>query len=190
MTLRLNEELLTPPGGWRYEQPETGVVMRATTLKDLVGQVVSHRENNGLKIGNAGQDVVDYLCTKMPELCSESQQIADRSFSLHDVMAFLRTIKNLMAQGGGMVPLEEAKRRADICVSCPHNKKVAGCYGCQNIAGKVTELLGGRDTGHGDSVKQCAVCGCSIAAKVHFPLEVLKQSQAGGYEFPDWCWLH
>lgn len=39
----LRDTRTAPPGGWHYTQPETGLVMRAASLGELIATVIRHR---------------------------------------------------------------------------------------------------------------------------------------------------
>jgi len=187
--MTLNDSLLTPPNGWRYEQPETGLMIVATTLKQLIERVVLHRKNNNLPLGNPVKEVQAYICAKEPSACSDQPLRPKQGFTVSDVRAFLHTVTKLLAEGGKLVEPVEAERRAAICAKCPHNQKVSGCFGCQNVGNLVLKAIGSRATSYDAALQQCNICGCSLAAKVHVPLEIIQQTQAREYEFPEWCWL-
>jgi len=172
--MQLRETLITPPGGWRYEQPETGVMVRATTLKELYDRVVVHRKNNGLKMGNVLADIQNFLCKSGAD-CFDTPQGSDMpSVTVNTVLNALKTMV------GGMVDAGEAGRRAAVCQTCPMNVPIAGCFGCRNIIPTITKHILGKQT-FGLEKRGCKVCGCSLSAKVWF-----ESSTPGNY--PSWCW--
>jgi hypothetical protein len=172
--MQLRETLITPPGGWRYEQPETGVVIRATTLKELHDRVVVHRRNNDLNTDKTLSDIHNYLCASGAE-CFDTPQGSDLpSVTVNTVLSALKTMS------GGMLGSTEAGRRAEICKTCPMNVEIKGCFGCRNIIPTITKHILGKQT-FGLEKRGCKVCGCSLSAKVWF-----ESTTPGNY--PSWCW--
>lgn len=110
---------------------------------------------------------------------------AKRPISFDDVKRCANTLKQWHDAGSPLVTVEEAERRAAICVTCPKNRRVHGCMGC-SAAGTVLEwIVGERKTSQDEKLKQCIVCGCNLSTKLLFPLEV---TDSTGLRFPDWCW--
>lgn len=187
--IRITDTMATPPGGWRYEQPETGYVMRSGSLRGLVALVRAHREGNGLTVGDPEQDIHEWLCAMHPEICRRETAIIEKpGIGFSDVQAFVATVTELIKRKGdrSFVGKDEAERRASVCITCPHNKSLPGCGPCKGIASLVTL---NRETSKDDSLKQCAICGCFLATKVHLDRDLIRETQAKDYVFPDWCWL-
>lgn len=46
--LKFKTTSVTPPGGWRYMQQETGVELRHLTWSGFLSMIVSHRKSNGI----------------------------------------------------------------------------------------------------------------------------------------------
>lgn len=61
----MTEPLIVPNGGWRYIQPDTDFMFKADLLGELVDAVKSHREANGLALGDPRQDILDQLQDSM-----------------------------------------------------------------------------------------------------------------------------
>lgn len=187
--IRIVDTMQTPPGGWRYEQPETGYVMTSGSLAGLISKIQEHRKGNAIEAGDPERDVHEFICAKSPELCMRQTAIIEKpGLGLEDVRAFAETVKAIVAKRGEgcYVESEQAEKRAAVCVSCPHNKRLPGCTPCQGIANLVSL---NRETSRDDSLKQCAVCGCFLSSKVHLTNEVILETQAKDYTFPDWCWV-
>jgi hypothetical protein len=185
---------VTPPGGWRYVQPETGFEFAASTLRELVKKVTSHREANGIDVGDPSADIQDFVCAQLPvgsETCShviEGDYALKTHFTMEDVKRFIQAAVSALA-GRGLVDQTEAERRAALCASCPLNTTVKGCWRCKGLAEWLFKLIGARTTAHASRLNQCGVCGCAIKAKIWLPLDVAKRVSEG-YTFPSWCWLN
>lgn len=58
----------TPPGGWRYVQPETKCEMTSESLEALVAQVVRHRDYKHIEpVGreDVGRDIQRQICARI-----------------------------------------------------------------------------------------------------------------------------
>ena len=192
--LLLEDTLETPPGGWRYEQPETGIVLTSSGgFRGLCKVVRLHREANGLPEGDPALDVHVYLCSKYPDRCRRDVIVIveKTGFDIRDVKAFLATVSAAIDRRGtdAFVDLEESDRRAAICMTCPYNKKLPGCFGCQSVGRIVVGIIGDRASKWQGRLLQCSICGCANEAKVHLNKDLILETQAKDYVFPEWCWL-
>jgi hypothetical protein len=183
-----------PPGGWRYVQPETDFEFSASTLRGLVQKVTSHRETNGLPVGDPRADIEAFVCAQLPvgsEDCThvlEGDYALKTHFTMEDVKRFLQAAVSALGSEG-LVVQEEAERRASICAACPLNTTVSGCWRCKGLAEWLFRLIGARTTAHASRLNQCGVCGCAIKAKIWLPQSVARKVSEG-YTFPSWCWLN
>jgi len=190
----VRDTTVSPPGGWRYIQPETGFEFTASTLREVVKRVTAHREANGLAIGDPSADIQDFVCAQLPlgsEDCIhviEGDYAVKTKFTMDDVKRFIQAAVAALGSRG-LVDQPEAERRAAICASCPLNTNVKGCWRCRGLAEWLFKLIGARTTAHGSRLNQCGVCGCAIKAKIWLPLDVAQQVSEG-YTFPSWCWLN
>jgi hypothetical protein len=190
----VKDTTVSPPGGWRYIQPETGFEFTASTLREVVKKVTAHREANGIAIGDPSADIQDFVCAQLPlgsEDCIhviEGDYAVKTKFTMDDVKRFIQAAVAALGSRG-LVDQPEAERRAAICASCPLNTNVKGCWRCRGLAEWLFKLIGARTTAHGSRLNQCGVCGCAIKAKIWLPLDVAKQVSEG-YTFPSWCWLN
>jgi hypothetical protein len=197
MIVKVADLSITPPGGWRYRQPETGCEFKAATLPALGRVVRDHRAANNLPPGSPLEEIQAYVCAQLPlgsEDCTteaDPAELADialkTQFSMEDVKRFLMAAKDALGQKG-LVDQSEADRRAGICAGCPLNQSVGGCWTCQGLAEWIFKLIGARITAHASRLRQCGSCGCNIKAKVWLPLDVARKVSEG-YKFPSWCWI-
>lgn len=189
---RLIPTSLTPPGGYRYTQPETSHTMTASSFHVLVDRVVQHRKANNLPVPFNIDDAVEmYICHERPELCEERGKVTAGSQPLTLGLA-VRLTKTLIAAGKRRVEQGEADRRSEICSTCPDNVEPSGCTGCNKpmVKKAVEFIVSGNKTAYDSSLKSCKHCGCFNAAQVWIPLDALQSviSEGENDNLPDHCW--
>lgn len=86
-----------------------------------------------------------------------------------------------------MVSEDVAKRRAKICMGCPHNvfpDKGAFIEWADSMAEAAT---GGKRIEETDKLGNCEVCSCPLRAKIWHkgPFKLLKQEKQ---KLPGFCW--
>jgi hypothetical protein len=184
----LKSKNTTPPGGWRYEQPETGAVLHGSSWSSLIKEVEKHRVQNGIKTAGLEGDIETFLCSILPpSMCQFTQpkKTSKKTVGIRDVADFVNAVKDTL-YNGGVVEEEKARKRAEICARCPLNVSIPGCYGCKGIANTVMSLLGSKTHGQEGVIKQCGACGCYLDAKVWVPY---KKQPATINEYPPHCWM-
>lgn len=109
-------------------------------------------------------------------------------------------IKGMEAVGGEiLVPVEEAERRAGICVAgdsgsrCPQNIEVNGeslIDGLQNDL--MAKQVDGHTTSQDSNLGTCNACSCRLRTIVHLKAAVLKpgMSEVSTNKHPAFCWKH
>lgn len=183
------DTLQVPPGGfWRYREPETGVVVESNHHAAFLAQAFQHREANGLYTGGGWQaEVWDLFCMQNPNFPSREIGTPERHLTIDDIRRFSVTVSRWIGAGGKWVAQEEAERRAAICVGCPNNKSLPGCWGCRGPLNWLKDMLGGNQTSHDSNLESCAKCFCNLRVKVHLPLDVIDNE--GVTDLPDFCWM-
>jgi hypothetical protein len=189
--MHLKELSLAPPGGFRYTQPESGLTMTGLTLDALLKKVAQHRSNMGYPTPRRlSEEIEEAICRSLsPEdqtaLCNNGIR-ARKSVSWTSVRDFLVSAGSWL-KSGEIVPVDEAERRAAICVGCPLNVPLAGCGICQTTLGALREAVLKRGTSKDALLLACGVCGCDNKTQVHAPIEALRAG-TGHFKYPDWCW--
>lgn len=188
---------VVPPGGFVYVEPASGVEFRHTVFDEILNRVRLHRIANGFPLPPGWQDEVESaMCEHHgPETWQFVDESSDnrepRRVHISDVLNFVAVVRAWVAaeQGEKFVSPEEAERRAEICAGCPYNQAIDGCQPCQDLAGKVYRLLGGRTTKWDHMLKGCAICSCS-GAQVHITLRILHKGVPPemNEKFPTGCW--
>lgn len=190
----LAEKSLSPPGGWKYTQPESGKFFSGISYRQLFELVAAHRRGNNYDVAPGWEQRFE------EEFCQQNQLVGtqwcplqnqdpkpERSLGLSDVRRFLYSVQEAVVKKGDIfVSQEEAENRAATCASCINNATVPGCFGCNGLRNLVDKLRGNRHTSHDERLRHCTVCGCTNSVKVWLKESVIDSS---GLEFPDHCWL-
>lgn len=198
--LTLTRPNVTPPGGWRWTDPNTLAVLRADTLAELVKAAVAHRKANKLDpIPDLMAVVMDQICRQVPaSLCHATSSNVVGSFRANpgapgntgNVARFslstsISKTLVLVRNNAGRVSQAEAEKRAGICVVCPMNTQEQVCYSC-SVKSTMDQWLGGsRTTGVDHQLALCGIDGTFSKVSVHVKAEP-NQKKLGGY--PDGCW--
>lgn len=201
-----NEDLLTvvrdvnsPPGGWKYTVPETGVTITGSHYALLKSRVIQHLNANSLPVD---EDLIEHgACveTKPPgSWCSkrEPKPIAGMPVPLLGaVEVFLKCIWAAIV-GREFVPRAEAERRLGICMKCPlRGASPGGCTGCYTLLKKANSLL--EDKGafviaadeDGFVRDTCLACLCVLPLKVWLGDKTLNQCEGSSRPpYAAGCW--
>lgn len=112
--------------------------------------------------------------------------------SISSAHKFLMSMAAWKHMGGEPVSTEEAVRRSEICIKCPHNKegRCGTCFARRAVmylmgAKKMEAAIPYQDNPHSDAITSCRLCGCDLKMKVFVPLGVLDNT---GIKYPEWCW--
>lgn len=201
----LNNIGVTVPGGFRWFCEDTKSYVPATghmvSYTDFIHSCKKHALANNLPIGSQfEQQIQDQICRGLDGAwCRDDSGIPIRPASgwLFDIQSVIQGTLSLgrflIKDKRAKVEPAEAERRASICVGCPFNSDPTGCNNCSLNALKEAAnlIVGGAATRYDGQLKSCKVCGCSLRAKIHLPLDTLltfltKQQLT---ELPSHCWL-
>lgn len=177
---KLLNENETPPGGWRFIDPETGFQFcrKYPTLERLVAHVDNYRAENKLDpLPDTRALVMHYICSQKR---SESKCVA-----VHPSRTVAQYLSGLNAAikmrfrplGRGFVLQKTADMRAQVCVRCPHNKvndnhKSLGYYADRAIQA----IVGPRTTPFDGRLFSCSICTCPLRSKVHVAQDIVESS--------------
>lgn len=192
--MKLADKSLSPPGGWKYTQPETGVLFTGVTYLQMRDKVFRHRRSNGLDVDPGWVERFE------EDFCEQNRLVgtqwcpiegatpkAERHLGVADIRRFLNTAREAIASGGDVfVEQEEADRRAAICAACVNNAEIPGCFGCNGLRKLISKVRGSRTTASEDKLRHCTVCYCTNSVKVWLKEEVIDST---GLQFPPHCWL-
>lgn len=173
-----------PPGGnWVYVDPDSGYSFRHPYLSNVKSNARQHRKVSNFPIGgNWDEEFLQNVCTHTPgNPCDDTNPNkidTNATLTLGDIVRGTEVILALKVFGTPLVELDEAKRRAAICVQCPYNVKYhkpCATKVCEALVKVVRQLVGGATTGYEDRLNACAVCKCDNSAQAHVPLELLRK---------------
>ncbi len=191
---KLKQRNYVPPDGFRYTHSETGHTSRAGDWDSLVTAAKDHRRVMKLPIPD---DLValmeDQLCAQLtPEWCEHrGLPYVETRMSWGDMLDGMNVFKLWAQNGMELVPQEEAERRSDICAGCYLNVSIPGCGPCHGMARIVSEAVGAKKTRNEHLLKACGVCKCLNSAAVHFPLDILNETDTPARQasYPaEFCW--
>lgn len=203
--LRLTNKLQTPPGGWRYRiealaevAPHLVWVGPTHTFNDLRNMILKRCEANSIT-PPSDEAIEDQICQLVPpEFCIDGYGRINRAVSRFAVMSSTfkqgtKTLYNWWKNGSRRVDKDEIVRRSRICNQCPENRAIEQCSACamRSVRSLINEVVANTKLPTDDLLQACAVCQCSLVAKVRMPLEDLlphmpKDQMA---RLPSSCWL-
>lgn len=175
----------TGPVEYKFKDPNTGYIYKASDKVELLQRIVSYRRQNELEPIDGLDYVVDnYLCG-CPENFGSCQ---DNQLERH-LMGYIRggiaLLKNMLYKK--YVSQDVAEARAKICVTCPLNvfpdKK-----GFLKWSDEMAEAaVGDRRTSLHEKLGNCEVCTCVLKSKVFFgePITLPKDEYD---KLPNYCW--
>lgn len=190
--LRLKDKSKGPPDEFRYVHAETGHLSKAVNFWAWEEAIMSHRKANNLPIpGNMMDLAQDQICRTIgPEWCEHSDEATHVStrFNFGDVVNGMKALGKMMLGLVEFVSQEEADRRARVCAGCYFNVNAEGCGSCRKIAELISGPVAKKKTAWDHLLKVCAICRCSNAAKVWFPLDEIPTDETQQALFPTFCW--
>ncbi len=167
-------------GGYVLNLPEKAMVGQGMNFPALLRSIKEWRRANSVPIGLGFEDEVEKMvCDLYPQECSGAIDGKPRKsrLSLSAVLRGTRVLLAFKLAGSPYVSQEEAERRASICASCVWNLDYAKpCNGnCGGLKEMVSAIVGGQKTSFDDRLKACGICGCTNAAQILMPLDVLEK---------------
>lgn len=187
----------TPPDGWRYKVPDTGVTVKGSHWGHLLMRVEEHLVANNLPVPlNLEEYVENYMCGLFPDMCEDVEipksPHKKKKMTVGDVLRFTAMIGADMLNGRKRESNEEANRRANICADCVDNIDPDGCSGCDRgrMEKLIEKLTGSIATKHDSRLKSCRHCGCINKAQVWFPIDLLQRFTTVEVDkaLPQHCW--
>lgn len=198
MRLQLTRKNEVPPGGFRYLVPETGVLIQGPSFDDLKSEVKKHLKANARLIPiDLEEQIETWICEQMPAgICKRGlgeTRAPSATVGFQQIIDGTSTLLDWFIKGRKRVEKEESERRIKICAACPFNQEIEGCTTCNlNRLHQIVNAIVGDGAIEGEShIKACAICGCSLRAKVRIPLDVLQAhiDSTVNSNFPDFCWV-
>jgi hypothetical protein len=191
MPLKPDSLQYSPPGGWNYIDPETGVKFFQTHTMALIQLVRKHRIANEHPIGAEWEARFWHqLCEQNPQAqCSDDQQ-TKRTYNADDVLSYLMAMESLARKGH--VSDHEHNRRLALCAECP-KRTVIPCGTCSALATMVATWLSGLKLFDKALYKQnCGACGCELTSKAAVHVDDLREIDQKLNRNPQYwekCWM-
>jgi len=190
--LTVTRDMESPPGGWKYTVPETGLLITGPYAHILKRRVLNHMRANSLPIPDDAV-LVDAICRESNHgapFCGGAlpeAPVGIPGMTWGQAKRFIATILEV-AKDRKFVSKEEAERRAAICAGCVYSQNISGCKGCASAFRQAAKFIRGREIPLPKHQEFCAKCGCYLPLKSLIPNEVLNRAEQGSVEYPDHCW--
>lgn len=194
----------SPPNGWRIKVPKTGVEFKHYDYRAISKAYKAHCNANGILLSPTWEEeFVSEMCKQNPHwerrcVPFSAKKVERRRLSLTAILSFLNMLKSwaqsTLSGKAAFVPQDEATRRAEICVNCPHNVTLQfSCGACMNVVLTLIQgVIGKRKTQYDDHLGACLICSCSLKAAVHVPLDVqrdgLNEKLKQDFNEIKYCW--
>lgn len=195
---RLRSRNTFPPRGWRFFEPTTRCQIEGENYRDLMKKVLDHRTYKKLPraiMPDVEEDVERQICSRLSENeCAkegpnDELRPVDESavLTVGNVTRFTAAALRWLAKGAQMVPMEQLKKRQEICKSCPLNNPMRTCS-CSIFYKSVNALV--PDARRDPDLFICSACSCSINAKAQMPLEMVLDADEGrNIQYASGCWV-
>ncbi len=190
----------TPPGGFQYFQLETECTIKAECWPEIVDKVIEHRKYKNLHPQDRAAvelDIQRQMCRKLgkDECVSEGPQDKwlplpheKTMLTLDAVVGFSKAAIAFVASGGEMEPMDEVRRRAEICRTCLFNQRISGCR-CAPFYALLDKTI--PRARRMPDLGVCVKCSCSLAVKVNLTEEqVIASNEGRDIQWPQdqECW--
>jgi hypothetical protein len=191
--LKLRKKHVTPPGGYRYHDPDLNMNFSANTLATLVSNVATTRKINSKEtIPNLAEIIEDSICQVIPQsfVLGEKDMKQRQYMPLSVVKIATETfLTDWRISGRQYASREETNNRAEICTKCPENRVNKACLGCRGLTPWVKNWTQ-RSTGLDDDLLICNCTAVMNVAAIHpdksYIVSCTTKQQLGN--MPDTCW--
>lgn len=157
------------PIRYYFVDPDTGHEYRALSDSTLAQQILSYRAQNNLPpIQNLSHVLENYWCS-LPENTGSCEPVQLTRGWMQYIKGGVALLEYVFYGPKGMVPDEEASRRAGICISCPANvfpdpDNVSSFITWSDEV--ATHCTHGRSIPEASQLGNCQICSCLLKAKV------------------------
>lgn len=191
-----------PPGGLSYKiaalaerAPRDAWVGPFNDSDTLLAEVNKRERANSLPLSSRAL-VEHQVCERLPPgYCRDAAQQptlrpGSGALGLADVISGTKALAKWFVHGS--VPEAEIVRRTYVCNACPQNVPILGCTGCAaSSLHAVMNAIVVKPLPSDAVLQSCAVCKCSLKAKVRMRLDDLLPSMSAAQRaaLPEACWL-
>ena len=188
------------PGGFDWNQPETGFTFRSDVFTTTRDEIIADRMRNPrhklrtdiehvewemeqryeakLRAMPGGEQwLILAPADSPPPVFRQPRSRSGPAAALSNATHGIGAIKDWLGNGLRPVPQETADSRATICNSCPHNQDGNWWQRFEGqVADKIKALVQVKNsmkliTKHDESLKSCTICDCSLPTKIWVPIE-------------------
>lgn len=180
---------VTPPGGWRYVDPDTQFYYgrHYRSLDELLDHVRTYRaQNKHDPISDLRLVVEDWLCCQpaVGRYCKEEPSPAGRTIGHYAQgakaaveIAVSKAAASVGIANGPFVSLAVAEKRAAICVRCHYNEENESHSRLSRYTDTyVAGIVGNRKTSADGELLSCTICTCALRPKVHISDSIIKST--------------
>lgn len=173
------------PSHYTFVDPDTQHKYTAGNQAELVKQILGYRTQNRLEpIESLDTVLENYWCT-LPENTGKCKHFVLKRGLLQTLKGGISLLVNFAYDK--FVSQEKADARAEICVSCPHNKDVykGRMTAWEDMIAEAS--VGDRKSKYQDKLFTCDVCLCPLRSKIHYGGKIdLNEEELK--QMPDVCW--
>lgn len=171
---------ITPPGGWRFVDPDTGFEYNYNyrNLPHLLQHITDYRAQNKLSpIADLQAIVENWLCFQ-PNMDRHWRHV-DRRRTVRQYFSGAKAYAKakFSKESDYLNSQAEAEARAEICANCFFNEIPQEKSKLAELADvKIQELVGDRKSSRDRELFMCTVCSCPLRAKIHFAQWFVEQN--------------
>lgn len=187
-----------PPDGYSWTAPD-GFKVRNLHRSSWYYAIDKHYRDNGYHQPENWKELAEHQwCLGAPPgWCKHETGEAHEGYfstrlTAHDYLHGTVVLSQIATHADPLVSPEIASARAQKCAACPANIQVSGCIPCLGIANFIVGIKGSQTTPSDPFLHTCAICKCSVAAKVWVKTEIISEHTGPGEmaamrAMPD-CW--
>jgi len=196
--LHVVRDVNSPPGGWKYTVPETGITITAPFWAVIRPRIIQHLAANGVTVDDERMLQIEHdACVETKPPGSWCQQRPPKPvdgalphLTLAHLERFIKSIWHALV-ARDFVPREEAERRAEVCKNCPLvTGGLGGCSTCYSLLRATEKLVQANPIQMETDKDVCGACGCHIPLLVWCKNSTL--DKAAGERMPRYaegiCW--
>ena len=165
-----------------FVDPDTQYNYEAPTKEALISHITVYREQNQLPPLQALDAILQNYWCSLPENLHLCRDVPLKRGWFKYLRGGIALLENVFYGEDNMISPTLAEKRAQICTSCPYNvfpDKTGFLAWSDELAENAT---GGKKVPSHDNLGNCAVCSCTLKAKVWYK-GPFKQE-----DFPSHCW--
>jgi hypothetical protein len=190
LTPKENPEM---PDGWHYEQFYMGKWIRidAESLSNLHHAVMQFRIGHKIHVGDVLNDVNDWICSKYPHQCRETNVVigASAKNTAHEKQSFTSKVtewaSSLLPTPKKYVSDALSNKRQEACMGCKHNVPLGNA--CPSCVGNMNQILYLLRAGKGNQIQDVEFCNLHNF-HIHTASTLQGSARPQGNQ-PSRCWV-